>query len=239
MVNPVAAPVTTADWCAELEDLATRASLMERSKEVSLSDRLELATAAFSRLWLAWSPAVIARSCRASATLLDPVLVEPGPLDQQLAAVRAFRLEALARIGTLEQPAEIAPVLPGLDDDEPKPNPEPEPPPAPAPIGRPRPQLRPASERMRRPAPEAQPPEPPKPSTSPPADWWDAEEVAALVGKASETISRWRREGRMGAEGSGWQRCGRSYYYAPQVVEDLEKQLPAGLNELVADVQAP
>ena len=233
MVNPVAAPVTTADWCAELEDLATRASLMERSKEVSLSDRLELATAAFSRLWLAWSPAVIARSCRASATLLDPVLVEPGPLDQQLAAVRAFRLEALARIGTLEQPAEIAPVLPGLDDDEPMP------PPAPPPIGRPRPQLRPASERMRRPAPEAQPPEPPKPSTPPPG-WLVAPEVAELLDTTEVSIGRWRSAGRFGGEGEGWVKCGRSFWYAPAAVESLMAgEVPAGLDELLAEVQAP
>lgn len=206
MAEAVAKPITTHDWCAELEELATRASLMQRSKEVSLADRLELATAAFSRLWLAWSPEMIARSCRASAALLDPVLIQPGELDQQVAAVRAVRLEALAKVGMLERPATIAPVMPGPDD-------------AVSALPAPR---RPAS-----------------PPTPPPAGWWDAEEVATLVGRDSATVSRWRREGRMGAEGSGWQRCGRSYYYAPQVVEDLEQQIPAGLNELVADVQAP
>lgn len=208
MAEAVAKPITTADWCAELEELATRASLMDRNKDVSLADRLELATAAFSRLWLAWSPKMIARSCRASAALLDPVLIQPGELDQQVAAVRAVRLEALAKVGMLERPATIAPVMPGPDAEAPEPEPKP-----------------------RRPA---------SPPTPPPPGWWIAEEVANLVGRDSATISRWRREGQMGAEGSGWQRCGRSYYYAPEVVEQLEQQqIPAGLDQLVADVQAP
>ena len=77
-----------------------------------LADRLDLATAAFSRLWLAWSPQVIARSCRASARLCEPVLLEPGPLDQQLAINQQIRMRALLSAGQLERPAQIEPVLP-------------------------------------------------------------------------------------------------------------------------------
>jgi hypothetical protein len=92
---------------------------LERDPDASLADRLDLATDAFSRLWLAWSPQVIARSCRASARLTEPVLLEPGPLDQQLAINQQIRMRALLSAGQLEQPATIAPVLP--DDDKPAP----------------------------------------------------------------------------------------------------------------------
>jgi hypothetical protein len=85
----------------------------------SLADRLDLATDAFSRLWLAWSPQVIARSCRASARLTEPVLLEPGPLDQQLHYNQQIRMRALLSAGQLERPAKVAPVLP--DEDKPAP----------------------------------------------------------------------------------------------------------------------
>ena len=77
-----------------------------------LADRLDLATAAFSRLWLAWSPQVIARSCRASARLCEPVLVAGADLDQQLQANQQIRMRALLSASQLEQPAKIEPVLP-------------------------------------------------------------------------------------------------------------------------------
>jgi hypothetical protein len=47
------------------------------------------------------------------------VLLEPGPLDQQLAINQQIRLKALLSAGQLEQPATIAPVLPNNDRPEP------------------------------------------------------------------------------------------------------------------------
>ena len=54
--HTVATPISAASWAAELLELATRADALERDPEALLADRLELASAAFSRLWLAWSP---------------------------------------------------------------------------------------------------------------------------------------------------------------------------------------
>lgn len=118
-LHTVATPISAASWALELEQLATRADALERDPEALLADRLDLATAAFSRLWLAWSPQVIARSCRASARLCESVLLEPGPLDQQLAINQQIRMRALLTVSQLERPAKIEPVLP--DDDKPKP----------------------------------------------------------------------------------------------------------------------
>jgi len=118
-LNTVATPISAASWAQELQQIASRADALERDPDASLADRLDLATDAFSRLWLAWSPQVIARSCRASARLTEPVLLEPGPLDQQLAMNQQIRMRALLSAGQLERPAEIAPVLP--DDDQPAP----------------------------------------------------------------------------------------------------------------------
>lgn len=119
MNNTVATPVSAASWAQDLQEIANRADALERDPDASLADRLDLATDAFSRLWLAWSPQVIARSCRASARLSEPVLLEPGALDQQLAMNQQIRMRALLSAGQLEHPAEIAPVLP--DEDKPAP----------------------------------------------------------------------------------------------------------------------
>lgn len=119
-LNTVATPISAASWAQDLQQIATRADALERDPDASLADPLQLATDAFSRLWLAWSPQVIARSCRASARLTEPVLLEPGPLDQQLAMNQQIRMQALLSAGQLERPAEIAPVLPNEDKPEPK-----------------------------------------------------------------------------------------------------------------------
>ena len=111
-LHTVATPISAASWAQELEQLATRADALEPDPEAVLADRLDLATAAFSRLWLAWSPQVIARSCRASARLCEPVLVAGADLDQQLQANQQIRMRALLSAGQLERPAQIEPVLP-------------------------------------------------------------------------------------------------------------------------------
>lgn len=119
MTNTVAQPIAATDWAEELRELARRADALQRNPDATLADRLDLATAAFSRLWLAWSPRTIARSCRASSRLLEPVLVAGADLDQQLQENQAIRMEALKHVQQLEQPAALAPVLP--DDDKPTP----------------------------------------------------------------------------------------------------------------------
>jgi hypothetical protein len=116
--NTVATPVPAPDWASELQKIATRADALERNPDALLADRLDLATAAFSRLWLAWSPQVIARSCRASARLFEPVLVVAADLDQQLQVNQSIRMAALLNAGQLERPAQIEPVLPSDDEEE-------------------------------------------------------------------------------------------------------------------------
>jgi len=122
-MNTVATPMSAADWAGELQAIASRADALERDPDATLADRLDLATDAFSRLWLAWSPQVIARSARASARFSEPVLVASGDLDQQLAINQQIRLKALASAGQLERPAEVAPVLPDDDVEEHPPQP--------------------------------------------------------------------------------------------------------------------
>jgi hypothetical protein len=75
---------------------------------------------------------------------------------------------------------------------------------------------------------------------TPPPNWLLASEVAELLDLASEvTIGRWRAAGRFGAEGVGWVKCGRSFYYAPEAVEELESsEVPAGLDDLLSEVRA-
>jgi len=122
-LHTIATPMSAADWAGELQEIATRADALELNPDATLADRLDLATDAFSRLWLAWSPQVIARSARASARFSEPVLVASGDLDQQLAINQQIRLKALASAGQLERPAEIAPVLPDDDVEEEPPQP--------------------------------------------------------------------------------------------------------------------
>jgi hypothetical protein len=225
-------------WAQELEAIAARADALQRRPEPpTLPELVELAGEAHRYLFLAFTPAVIARSCRLAARLHVPVLSVP-PLDEQVDEVHQVRWRVHDQTGDVpapEGPPAPAPCPPGLELEQE----EPEPPPAP--IGRPRPQLRPASERMRRPAPEPAPApaEPPPPST-PPAGWLLAPEVAELLETTDVSIGRWRAAGRFGGEGEGWVKSGRSFWYSPAAVESLMAgEVPAGLDQLVADVQAP
>jgi hypothetical protein len=64
--------------------------------------------------------------------------------------------------------------------------------------------------------------------------------VAELLDTTEATVSRWRQAGKFGAECEGWVKSGRSYWYSPAAVESLMAGgIPAGLDQLVADVQAP
>jgi hypothetical protein len=114
MTSHLTRGTTTPDWCEALRDLARRAEAMQQSEEISLDDRLQLASETFSLLWLAWSPQTIARSCRVSARLLEPLIVVSGDLDQQLLTNSTIRQQALKAASELNRPApaQLAPVLP-------------------------------------------------------------------------------------------------------------------------------
>jgi hypothetical protein len=76
-------------------------------------------------------------------------------------------------------------------------------------------------------------------TSTPPPNWLLAAEVSELLDISEVTIGRWRAAGRFGAEGVGWVKCGRSFYYAPEAVEELESsEVPAGLDDLLSEVRA-
>jgi hypothetical protein len=104
------------EWEQRLDQLARDA--VAAGPDAPLQARLDLAMAAFSMLWLGWSPPLIARSARASIALREPVLVaDPGQLDVALLSSRAARREGLKHLEQLPQPGtDLAPVM--IDDDD-------------------------------------------------------------------------------------------------------------------------
>jgi hypothetical protein len=123
-------------------------------------------------------------------------------------------------------------------------------PPAPAPAPPPRVEPPPLPEHLiPPPAPEPEPeltPAPrrePRPRTiapaPPPPGWFTAAEAGELLGVEPCSIARWRKSGRLGEEGTGWQRCGQAFFYSAAGIEQAEQgEVPPGLDALVADVQA-
>jgi hypothetical protein len=97
--NNTASPLGLADWHQQLADVARRAG--ELPTNASLDDRASLAQDAFQLLWLAWSPALIAQSCRLSARLNEPLMADPGPLDEQLLSVHDVRSQCLRSVDQL------------------------------------------------------------------------------------------------------------------------------------------
>ena len=66
-----------------------------------------------------------------------------------------------------------------------------------------------------------------------------AAEVGELLEVEPCTVARWRKEGRLGNEGTSWQQCGRGFYFCPDAVENIDRtRIPIGLDQLVAEVQA-
>ncbi len=128
-------------------------------------------------------------------------------------------------------PAPARPLRPLAERTAPRPAPAPaaephleviEPEPALVPLAQPTPAPR------RRPAPAPAPP-----------GWFTAGEAAELLEVEPCSVGRWRKEGRLGAEGTGWQQCGRSFYFSPEAVENIDRRrIPGGLDQLVAEVQA-
>jgi hypothetical protein len=97
--NNTASPLGLADWHQQLADVARRAG--ELPTNASLDDRASLAQDAFQLLWLAWSPALIAQSCRLSARLNEPLMADPGPLDEQVLSVHDVRSQCLRSVDQL------------------------------------------------------------------------------------------------------------------------------------------
>jgi hypothetical protein len=150
-------------WGQELEAIAARAEALEiRHDPPTLPELVELANEAHRYLFLALSPAVIARSCRLSARLHVPVLSVP-PLDEQVDSVHQTRSRVHDQTADVPPPAETAapaPCPPGLELEQEEPEDQPAAPGPPAAPRRERRQLRPASQRMKRrdPEPPADPP---------------------------------------------------------------------------------
>jgi len=159
------------EWEERLEQLARDADAA--GPDAPLQARLDLAMAAFSMLWLGFSPPLIARSARASIALREPVVVaDPGQLDMALLSSRTARREGLKHLEQLPQPgAELAPVM--LDDDDDH---------AQAP-GAAAPQ-KPKRRRLR-----------PVPAGVVPAGWISVEGLADRVHLTRGAVQRWAREG--------------------------------------------
>lgn len=96
-------------------------------------------------------------------------------------------------------------------------------PPAPAPAPSEDPDELPAAWRdCATPAPAPEPPAPPAP-----AEWLLAADVAELLDISMVTVSRWRLDGHLGAEGQAWLPSGRSFAFEPNQIEQLMDQLAA------------
>ena len=60
-----------------------------------------------------------------------------------------------------------------------------------------------------------------------PAGWLLAAYVAELLGILPVTVSRWRLDGKLGAEGQAWLQSGQSFAFEPNQIELLMDELAA------------
>jgi hypothetical protein len=188
---------------------------------------------------------------QAQASPAAGVVQLPQPM---LSEVRPDAGPPRARAPRRAKPADPAPDTEpaGVREQEPEPAPAAEDPDAlpPAWLDYPEPGQHPVAA-LEPPAPDPLPvvitaePEPPAPRRRPapapaPPGWFSAAEVAELLEVDVSSVGRWRKEGRLGAEGTGWQQCGRSFYFSPDAVENIDRtRIPSGLDQLVAEIQAP
>lgn len=245
-----------AGWLQRLDELATQAEELV-GKPVTLQQTAELGLQLIGLVWPALSPETIAASCRASALLGVPVVMSTAPADQvQEVAERLDAIYAAAQSDPSAALVELAaPMLqhvipeskqPGrpkrVKTDHPievvggvKPGgiidscswqvsikssaqllaKSPDPVMADHPVEPPAP------------APEPEPPTPPAPAAEVPAEWLLAADVAELLNISVVTVSRWRLDGHLGAEGQAWLPSGRSYAFEPGMIELLMDQLAA------------
>jgi hypothetical protein len=229
--------VGEAGWRSRLESIATQAEALVGRKVVSMQASAELALELFGLIWPAFGPETVAASARASLLLNMPVVMASTPADQ-LQEI-AERLDSIYEQAQSDPAAAVvtvpAPLLQRVQEPQSRPGrkrAEPDPEPA-DPL-----ELEPEPEPEATAAPEALP-ELPTP-TPPPPSWLSCGEVAELLSITRATVATWRRDGRLGVSGVDYVKHGRSTYFAPAVVEQLETgKIPAGLDQLLAEVQAP
>lgn len=225
-----------AGWRYRLESIANQAEALVGRKVVSMQASAELALELFGLIWPAYGPETVAATARASLLLNTPVVMASAAADQ-LQEI-AERLDAIWEAAQSDPAAAVvtvpAPLLQRVQEPQSRPGrkrAEPDPEPA-DPL-----ELEPEPEPEATAAPEALPE---LPTPAPPSCWLRSDEVAELVGVGPSTVATWRRDGRLGVSGVDYVKHGRSTYFAPAVVEQLETgRIPAGLDQLVAEVQAP
>lgn len=245
----------TAGWIERLNDLATEAEQLV-GRTVGLQQTAELGLQLIGLVWPALSPETVAASCRASALLGVPVVMSTAPADQCAEiSERLDSLYEQAKVDPSAALVEVTPPMlqkvarPGPrtgkklrkaepEDHQPEPitqaalvdhpielpePPEWEPEDHPAELAEsPDPVM--ADHPVEPPAPE---PAPPAPAAKVPADWLLAADVAELLGISQVTVSRWRLDGRLGAEGQAWLQSGRSFAFEPNQIELVMDQLAA------------
>jgi hypothetical protein len=162
---------------------------------------------------------------------------EPEPQQHPVEALELIELEPLPVVITPPEPAPVRSLRPLAERLAPRPAPAPAP--APEQERIPLPEL--PEHLIPLPEPKPEPaPAPREPSQPPPPGWLLTAEVSELVELSEVGVGRWRTGGRFGAEGEGWAKSGRSYYYSPESVELLmDGGIPGGLDQLVAEIQAP
>jgi hypothetical protein len=215
-------PLTEQQWRGAVEALAEAAEA-QVGRRPSLQDQAQLAMWFAGLLWPALSPELVAGSCRASLLLGAPgVVLSSAPADQVQEI--AERLDRIWQQAQHDPSAAVATVAPPLLD---------LPPTAPRRTGRPAKAQEPAPAPPEPAAPDPEPdPEPEAPPAAPapepiPADWFTAADLAQLLEVSETTLSRWRKAGRCGEQGTDWRKCGRQFYFSPDAAEQLMQQQAA------------
>lgn len=226
------APLPEIGWRSRLEDLASSAESFI-GKDCSLQDTATLALELIGLLWpVIGAPETVAGSCRASLLVGPPgVILAAAPADQ-LAEI-ADRLDQIwlqaqqhpaAGVVELGAPLLHQIVAPRKPRTPRRPNPE-----ALEPDG----DELPAAWLDSGDAPQHEP------SRTPPPGWWPVADLAELLEVTRSTVCRRRSAGEMGARGSGWVKCGKSYYFSPESVAAAEAgESVQQLSALVAEIQA-
>jgi hypothetical protein len=242
-------------WRTRLECLATRAEALI-GRKCRLSETAGLALELVGLLWpVLGAPETVACCARASLLVGAPGVVAASSAADQLAEVhsrldeiwQAAQEDPAAGVVELHPPllVEIKPVPYELGGEvKPEPEPlvdeviealvEPEPEPLlpvviteqqwePDPEPDPDPDFEPPAPKPRRSGPEPLPP-----------GWWSSDDLADLLNVDSSTVSRWRRAGCLGVDGTDWGKFGRIYAFSAELVADLEANGIKQRQQLVA-----
>jgi len=214
-------PLTEQQWSGAVEALAEAAEA-QVGRRPSLQDQAQLAVWFCGLMWPTLSAELVAGSCRASLLLGAPgVVLSSAPADQvQEIGERLDRIWQQAQHDPSAAVASIAPPLLDLPPTAPRRTGRPAKAPKPAPA--------PPEHAAADPEPEANPPPPAAPAPEPiPPDWFTAADLAQLLEISETTMSRWRKAGRCGEQGTDWRKCGRQFYFSPDAAEQLMQQQTA------------